>query len=54
MFKALFHKIGTATANYLMQEVESSPALTLNDFAAVPSREWLEFGWRSLRVVEPK
>jgi hypothetical protein len=35
MFKALFHKIGTAVANYLMQEVESSPALTLNDFAAL-------------------
>ena len=32
MFKALFHKIGTAVANYLMQEVESGPALTLNDF----------------------
>jgi hypothetical protein len=35
MFKALFHKIGTAVTNYLMQEVESSPALTLNDFAAL-------------------
>ncbi len=35
MFKALLHKIGTAAANYLMQEVESSPALTLNDFSAL-------------------
>jgi hypothetical protein len=22
--------------------------------AHVPSREWLKFGWRSLRVAEPK
>jgi hypothetical protein len=35
MCKALFHKIGIAAANYLMQEVESSPALTLDDFAAL-------------------
>ncbi len=33
MLKSLLHKIGIAIAHYLMQEVECSPALTLNDFA---------------------
>ena len=27
--------------------------LHLAEAAAVPSREWLELGWRSLRVVQP-
>ena len=30
------------------------PALSQGDIVVVPSREWLEFGWRSLRVAEPK
>ena len=43
---AAIHRTGLFDAAYY---IENNP-----DVAAVPSRRWLELGWRSLRVVQPK
>ena len=39
----------TETARQIVAELENKLAA-----AEVPSRRWLELGWRSLRVVQPK
>jgi glucose-6-phosphate 1-dehydrogenase len=45
--------IGVAKAGWSLDQLKARAKDSLCSHGGVPSREWLEFGWRSLRGAEP-